>query len=800
MDHLPYPVGQHTHTQIQCSADIRVYEPEEFFKYPGLKDVRYKDLLENGLPVHFDPNLAQEFLQTWLWFMLLAQTLNEPIDGEDFTERHGPKSYFHTRNLNTYIEKWIQKESEEFARKKGLTQEQKVRYFRASAALSDARRFVVKHLSCAPIGQRHLDDSETSAVVNKLPRVLTLSFAILGETLQHERPKLFDGVQTAAPFWKRPSSEEDSWGYSNYCRKQLLAREWCPSDIYRLESTLDGVRVMYYASALPAPDAAFAPRKTWNHSKCTALQCVHINDREHESTYHMPSCTDPTTCHRISIDIGDNELIKYINQGRTPLVTLENDGRIHCRPYDLKHNVRFGVVSHTWEDKILHSVRAGDRDDRSIHFCQMKDLQRSFDDIIHGKEGHRNGSNHVPFWVDVLCNTSRPSMTGKVLDSTRDIYSKASAVLVWDRGLLNVNLPNSSIEANLLIRTSQWAQRLWTFSEAVLARNIIVKFQDTSINVETIHDTRREAEQQLYDEFHHVWEAGYPFSSVTWSLRKAMRAIDSGKDLQEAKYAVQWAWQAVQFRRVTNVADETKVMAQVLGVPATSISEIEDSEDTQENVAARRMVLFLDLLDASEALGIPSGIIFLPGPSLRIPGYEWAPKTWLSKQAHAYPLFRPLRPAARMHKRGLHVHFPGLALLCPSDPPIAHKIWVAVHQSLHKWYKIVVEVSDGFDAFWENKVLNSEQASIIMCTDEPRERWEIGVLVTKEGSATQGQIRVVKVLCRVWMRLETNPNVLQLMQDQVRQDPEGTFLGEPLDKDTEWCITGNEMLGTERTR
>ena len=124
-------------------------------------------------------------------------------------------------------------------------------------------------------------------------------------------------------------------------------------------------------------------------------------------------------------------------------------------------------------------------------------------------------------------------------------------------------------------------------------------------------------------------------------------------------------------------------------------------------IAAKRMVKLLEMLDREPDLGIPSGTLFLPPPTLALKGYGWAPRTWLSKQAHAYPLMRPQRLAGSMMKQGFLVEFPGLVLYCSNVPPEHEKFWIPVQQGLHKWYTVAADKggkSESFKEFWENQV------------------------------------------------------------------------------------------------
>ena len=70
-----------------------------------------------------------------------------------------------------------------------------------------------------------------------------------------------------------------------------------------------------------------------------------------------------------------------------------------------------------------------------------------------------------------------------------------------------------------------------------------------------------------------------------------------------------------------------------------------------------RLVALLYHLDRD--IGIPSGMIFLPGDKLEVDGYKWAPKTWMYEQSQyfLYPLFAKDARTAFLTRRGLHVQY-----------------------------------------------------------------------------------------------------------------------------------------------
>lgn len=251
-----------------------------------------------------------------------------------------------------------------------------------------------------------------------------------------------------------------------------------------------------------------------------------------------------------------------------------------------------------------------------------------------------------------------------------------------------------------------------------------------------------------------------------WSLRK-----------REAQYQVQQVWKAVQFRSSTYPSDETICLANLLGMDEQDVFKITSTEGDKElSASAKRMVKFLNLLEEDMRLGIPLGIIFLPAPKLQVEGYSWAPASWMTEQAYSYPLHRNLRQVALMTRLGLSVEFPGI-LLYPPRVPVEDKLWSPVSQNLHKWYKVVANTrGPNWQKIWR-RACAARQPCIILGSYEPREQYEMGVLVATKGNLAKDQGRWVKILCMVWVRLETNHSVIGKLCTRFRENMDNMLWG-----------------------
>lgn len=464
--------------------------------------------------------------------------------------------------------------------------------------------------------------------------------------------------------------------------------------------------------------------------------------------------------------------MRIVKAGNTPLVQYNAAGRLTVVPLDWEKPeiFKFGALSHSWAEGLVRDSQ----NRRGMRRCQLESLQRTFN-----RTAEIRGTHNTPFWVDELCLPQQKRLKAISINQIKDIYSKAFMVLVWDAGLLETKLGNDLIEANVRISISRWAQRLWTLQEGILAQDLRFEFRDQElVTTLGLEERRNKAMDNLWDSHHYVWKAGHPFSSAMWSLRK-----------REAKYQVQQVWKAVQFRSSTYPSDEIICLASLLGIDAQDILKI-TSTGGDEELSAQMMVKFLNLLEEDVKLGIPSGIIFLPGPKLKVEGYSWAPASWMTEQAYTYPLHRNLRQVAQVTRLGLWVEFPGI-LLYPPKGPVEDKFWIPVSQNLHKWYKVVGNTQGTkWQEIWR-RACAAEQPCIILSSYEPCGQYEIGALVATKGHLAKDEARWVKILCRVWVRLETNHSFIGKLCKSFRENMDNMLWGERLKNDQKWCVDGS---------
>lgn len=819
MNHLPPPLDGRI-VKIPWFSRLKVFHPDDFFKIPGQYHVDHERLdqndidsvdrlVEDGLRQDMPLDRAQAFLQEWLWFSLLSCITGQTIDSARFYDRDD-----HSVNtkviLNNILDEWIKQEKAATPNTSanGNCVYPQPQSLRASLALECAQKFILKHLSYEPRdsdgywmatpSDSQQRDGWDHQVFRQIDPRLTLSIAVLGQILQRERK----GVSTSV----HPShqlEELSHWGSSVYCREKMMESRWCPSEIRRVETTMAGPCEVYYASFFQRPGA-----DTEDHTTCTIWQCNNASQKEPPSAMHMIDCPDGK-CRPVILEDHERTLERILQQKLTPLATFTTHNGLDIKGYDLINEpVQFGALSHSWGDAVVDAGRdARGRNDRTMLKCQISQLQGDLNDVL-----GTGRSENFPFWVDVLCLPRQETSKRLALEQMHNTYQKASAVIVWDKALLGrpKEDEDNAIEMNVRIRLGDWSRRLWTCLEAVLAKEIWVRFKNGLLNMSDIVKKRNEARDDLFHRYHHIWEAGSPLSKPLLKLRNLHRQDPDmltsparNPQTKPKQSPILRAWLAVQFRDVEMIQDEPVVLASLLGLNVEKITRIGHPNDNHKVVAARRMAKLLDDIDTTTGLGIPAGIIFLPPPYLimnEVPGlhgYGWAPMTWLSKQVHSFPLYPSLSNTAKLGKHGLFVTFPALELHIVDKRwrPQTTRFWVPVKRNLTVWYKIQLQrARETSEQFWAEEVCSdaeetSQHPCIILSNDDPQGFNDIGLLVKRKGQLCDGRVRVVEILCRVKVRQEQNSDTVGRLIDTFRQNRQQFISGECTDKQ-EWCVFG----------
>lgn len=357
---------------------------------------------------------------------------------------------------------------------------------------------------------------------------------------------------------------------------------------------------------------------------------------------------------------------------------------------------------------------------------------------------------------------------------------------------------------------------MWTLPEGVRARNLHFDFKDGLLSAKDLRRRYVKAKQNPLHREHHVYKAGWLFSPYIFSMRNKIDDLHSTKKRSGAAEHEQVAhiWQSMQWREASRIEDETLCLARLLDIDPLPLLRVEAASNAE--IAEKRMVEFLDLLD--QHLGIPPGMIFLPGPKLQVRGLAWAPSLWMCKRSRdlAGPLFVSEQRLSFLTRNGLHVQYPGIQLH-PGRKPLEPRFWIPIARNLTKWYRVEYipdpdsepESEDSWSAIWKSACSGDELPAIIRSRFDRHDGPELALMVkglcqrkeevyaASNGQSAQGREDVLwtRGLCRVWIQWETDHAVAARLTEDFRYNIDLMTWGETLHGDQRWVVDGCLDLG-----
>jgi hypothetical protein len=811
MDHLPQQDTEHIH--VPFVAEPRIYTPDDFFSLPKSFDCSVTQLLQSG-PGHLPKDKAPSFLQSWLFFALLSQVLNEEVDSGQFIRHRDGGKEVNTEDLVTLFENSPQITSNAARRPSPLSDgPERYHRVRASLALDEARIFVLAWCSDNDHGQDlagepNLTTSTPPRDENTFFQVqnpeLCLSFGILGESLDRFRARHRPWARSkneADPYgsWQDRVTDQRSWGFSNLLRRRMMRMGWCPHEVRRISVTAGDLSSMYYISS-------FQPVKQLNHSGCSALKCK--LDPWNAYDQHTKQCRfrDKSSGY---LRPDDEELIRIVTAGNIPLLRFNNKEELSLIEYvlgrpssdsddglvEVTEQHQFVAISHAWSDGLGPSEETG------IPRCQLIRLRDTLKKDPDTKD--------LPFWIDSLCVPQPLDAKNKAIQMMGQVYSLAYTVLVLDSTLRTTSSFPETLEAIVRINTGIWSTRMWTLPEGVRARNLHFDFKDGLLSAKDLRRRYDKAKQNPLHREHHVYKAGWLFSPYIFSMRSKIDDLHATKKRSGTAEHEQVAhiWQSMQWREASRVQDETLCLARLLDIDPLPLLRIEAASNAE--LAERRMVEFLNLLD--QHLGIPPGMIFLAGPKLQVRGFAWAPSLWMCKRSRdlASPIFVSEQRLSFLTRNGLHVQYPGIQLH-PGRRLLQSQFWIPTARNLTKWYRVEYipdpdsEPEGRWAAIWESACSGEELPAIIRSRfdrhDEPelalmvkgvsRRKEEIYTTSNEQAMEVREDVRWARGLCRVWIQLETDHAVAAKLTEDFRYNIDLMTWGEALQGDQRWVVDG----------
>ncbi|VTT73572.1 unnamed protein product [Fusarium fujikuroi] len=360
-------------------------------------------------------------------------------------------------------------------------------------------------------------------------------------------------------------------------RESMLQCNWCPFTIEYFLNTKSVSCVKYVSEHSPPSDGK-------DHATCQRIKCV--ANRVDESTYtqqHTRSCKESASkgCKFGKPALGQVE--NLISRNQVPVIRIASRSEDALGGLEVlkSSDLAYVAISHVWADGLGSNTETG------LPTCQLARLAAMV--FKSNPEG--------AFWIDSLCIPQAREHRKKAIRMMARTYKEANAVLVLDSGLQRCLSSDPEASRLLYVLTSGWMGRLWTLQEAVLAEKVLFCFADALVPLRDLIPNRENLE--LYPYMGDM--AAEIFRLIKQSQYKDLKIGDVSRSLR--------------WRDTSRASDETLAIASLLGVDLGIVLELPAQD--------RMIRLFKELRE------VPRNIVFLGGDKTDVPGYRWAPKSFM---------------------------------------------------------------------------------------------------------------------------------------------------------------------------
>ena len=367
---------------------------------------------------------------------------------------------------------------------------------------------------------RHEGDSiATSSTLE----IILFSIVQLGAHLRTIFESLFSGPGLSL------SKEPLLKSYPNFGRDLLLQAGWCVGELPALLPRYRPYTLLYLSTIDKR-------RKEKDHSRCTEDGCI-VNQLDGNTymTSHGPGCQAPDICCIVHAPV--KEICDILQAGNIPLLrtsaeddfpgmslqvesfTLGPDNE----PQSISATKRpsYVAISHVWSDGM------GNPTANALYACQIRRLQQAASGLYPAESGLP--TPNTLFWNDTLCVPHDPALRTLAIIRMSRTYMHSDKVLVIDNWLTESSL-SSYGSKNMLFRIihSDWSTRLWTFHEAVLARELYFQFADAALTIDQLEAAAGEPStlEELSDVLSSIKEDKILGAPCTLNLLRALGHVD----------------------------------------------------------------------------------------------------------------------------------------------------------------------------------------------------------------------------------------------------------------------------------
>jgi len=496
MDHIPQPLDP-IHPMVEVPLlSLKPYDGGDLLTYPERQGWGARSIAEWERLFSQPTRPFCAFLQRWLYFGILESFLGARIHPCVFArrklDRASPNAfaYFLTSaRLPLIIERLIGNGQGASARAyRNLNLGVEIHGYLSKPAILtiDDAMIQVTHAELA----RH-EPLTTYITTHSMrmedprdPRIVA-SIGLLIGTLIMSDLKGLDVIYGSLPLYSELPWFSFTWArlrHDGWCPSQLVAlfeqfsasSLWFISNLERPNPTEEHpmIHVRPCVKQIRCKDEQWGTKDT---TLCSTTQCRYRTVQQ--STYRTKHVNEGCRCMAAHADPG--EIARILRNGNIPLILSidQTEESPQITLVESKPALAYVAVSHVWADGL------GNLEENALPYCQLLRLSK----LIRALPGE--SSDIVLFWMDTICvppdGTGQNEAQDLAMQSMRQTYEKAAAVLVLDSFLLKVPGNGRSDAENLMrIYCSLWNSRLWTFQEGFLAKELYFQFANLVYNLD----------------------------------------------------------------------------------------------------------------------------------------------------------------------------------------------------------------------------------------------------------------------------------------------------------------------------
>lgn len=682
MDHLPRPANATLGSLQIPYLSTFPYDGGPFSSFPArhgwelLSRESAHTFMHNRLPA--TPEATSAFLQTWLYFGLLSETLGRfwrPEKQSLFVEEgKDGRRWLRTECLEAMVAEWAGCVSEVSA---GMSWKTKLRmWWKKAARISST--WVRARLGLKTTEYRE----EVGDMYNKFQENLKLAQKVIlfaqrsgSENLGVDQALALMalGAFLTSAWWciyrhfhkgKLPeqlvSIEVAKFITEPFLRRHMREQKWCRSDISRIMGKGSSTMMWYYVNMQP-------PKPETDHFQCLEDECSEneclvrhcsenhcaANQISPSVPYKLAHTEKDCKCHLIRAELGD--LRKILVDNDIPVLNFEKDEEVEKSTVSVHRSSEadFVAISHIWAEGL------GDPHDNALHYCEVKRLFELIG-LLPTRPRQPRSRRHLQIarpqsrslWIDTMCVPAKDSELKKLaMGKMRDTYSFAAEVLVLDAYVQRFERKRATpLEAFTRVVNSSWMQRLWTLQEGRLAQKIYFQFSDGPVELRDIFNSIPLREFPIRADLAANQEITMSYRASKFHTYEEQKKIL--RPLYEGIFATR---EAVMFRGLSVESDEAICLSTLMNL------DVDDIIRTDED---KRMEKLWTMIPK-----VPLSLVFSRAPKkLPTPGFHWAPSSFRGPVANhkhdwwAGPDHLWSKMEAEQTQYGLLVQLPGLFL------------------------------------------------------------------------------------------------------------------------------------------